>query len=131
MKNWVYNTKVSAFSLGLLSSYPLDTTALKIRIITEEVIDKSKPWGFFDGSASGKPQVCGAGGILYLKDDHYITFKDGLEFGSNNFAELSAVKLLIYLALDKQILHIQIFGDSLLVISWISSKFRCHNMHLD
>ena len=47
--------QVPTFSLGLLSSYPLDTSVLKTRIITEEVIDKTKPWGFFDGSASGKP----------------------------------------------------------------------------
>ena len=90
---------------------------MKIRIITEEVIDKTKPWGFFDCSASGNPQVCGAGGILYFKDDHFITFKAGLGIGSNNFAELSAVKLLIYLALDKQISRFQIYGDSLLVIN--------------
>ena len=130
MKNWVFNTKVAAFSLGLLSSYPLDTTVLKIRIITEEVIDRTKPWGFFDGSAFGNPKVCGAGGILFLKDDHYITFKAGLGVGSNNYVELSALKLLIILALNKLISNIQIFGDSLLVINWISGKFKSHNLHL-
>ena len=88
------SAQVSAFSLGLLSSYPLDTAVLNIRIITEEVIDKTKPWGFFDGSASGNPQVCGVGGILFLKDDHYFTFKVGLGVGTNNLAELFALKLL-------------------------------------
>ena len=122
--------QVAAFSLGLLSSYPLDTSVLKTRIITEEVIDKTKPWGFFDGSTSGKPQVCGAGGILFLKDDHYITFKAGLGVGTNNYAELFALKLLIILALDKQISNIQIFGDFLLVINWIFGKFGSHNLHL-
>ena len=39
--------QVSAFSLGLLSFYPLDTATLNVRIIIEEVIDKTKPWGFF------------------------------------------------------------------------------------
>ena len=62
---------------------------------------KKKPWGFFDGSVSCSPQVCGVGGILFLKDDHYFTFKAGLGEGSNNFAELYALKLLITLALDK------------------------------
>ena len=38
--------QVSASSLGLLSSYPQDIEVLKIRIITEEIIDKTKPWGF-------------------------------------------------------------------------------------
>ena len=106
--------------MGLLSSYPLDTTVLKIRIITEEVIDRTKPWVFFDGSTSRNPKICGAGGIRFLKDDHYITFKAGLGEGTNNFAELYALKLLISLSLKKQIKHIQIFGDSMLVINWIS-----------
>ena len=56
-------------------------------------------------------------GILFLNADHYITFKAGLGVGTNNFAELFALKLLISLALKKQIKHIQIFGDSMLVIN--------------
>ena len=59
--------RVTASSLGLLSSYPQEKDTLKIRIITEEIIDKSQPWGFFDGSASGDPHLCGAEGILFLK----------------------------------------------------------------
>ena len=82
---------------------------MKIRIISEEIIDKTKPWGFFDGSATGNPQLCGAGGILFLKVDHYITFKAGLGVGTNNLAELYALKLLLILALDKQISNIQVF----------------------
>ena len=67
---------------------------MKIRIIADEIIDKTKPWGFFDGSVSGNPHLCGAGGILYLKEDHYFTFKVGLGLGTNNLAELYAMKLL-------------------------------------
>ena len=103
---------------------------MKIRIISEEVIDRTKPWGFFYGSTLGNPKVCGVGGILFLKDDHFITFKASLGVGSNNYVELSALKLLIILALKKQIMNIQIFGDSMLVINWISGKFRVHNMQL-
>ena len=101
---------------------------MKIRIIMEEVIDRTKPWGFFDGFASGNPKICGAGSILFLKDDHYITFKVGLGEGTNNFAKLYALKLLISLSLKKQVKHIQIFGDSMLVINWIFGKFRVHNV---
>ena len=56
--------QVSAYSLGLLLSYPLETATLKVRFITEEVIDKTKPWGFFYGFAFGSPQVCGAWGTF-------------------------------------------------------------------
>ena len=116
--------------MGLLSSYPQDNAVLKIRIISEEIIDKTKPWGFFYGFASGNPQVCGTGVILFLKDDHYFTFKARLGVGTNNFVELSTLKLLLILALEKQISNIQVFGDSLLVINWISGKFRIHNLQL-
>ena len=73
--------------------------------------------GFFYGSASGDPHLCGVGGILYLKDGHYFTFKVGLGVGTNNLVELYAMKLLLILELDKQITKIQVFGDSLLVIN--------------
>ena len=103
---------------------------MKIRIIIEEIIDKSQPWGFFDGSASSDPHLCGARGILFLKEDHFYTFKAGLGVGTNNYAELYALKLLLRLALDKQVSKIQVFGDSLLVINWITGKFRSHNLQL-
>ena len=50
----------------------METTILKIRIISGEVIDRNNSWGFFDGSALGNPKVCGVGGILFLTVDHYI-----------------------------------------------------------
>ena len=57
--------------------------------------------GFFDGSAAGIPQTCGAGGILYISDEHNFTFSAGLGLGTNNYAELLALKLLIILALKQ------------------------------
>ena len=50
--------------------------------------------------------------------------------GTNNLAELYALKLLLILALDKHISKIQVFGDSLLVINWVIGKFRIHNLQL-
>ena len=84
----------------MLSSYPQDNAVLKIRIISEEIIDKSQPWGFFDCSAIGNPKMCGAEGILFFTVDHFITFKDGLGVGTNNLPELYALKLLLILSLN-------------------------------
>ena len=116
--------------MGLLNSYPKENDVFKIRITTEENIDKSNPWGYFDGSAAGDPHICGVGGILFIKDDHYFTFKVGLGIGTNNIVELCALKLLLSLALGNQISKIQVFGDSLLVINWVTIKFRIHNIQL-
>ena len=85
---------------------------------------------FFDGSAIGNPNVCGVGGIMFLSADHFITFKAGLGVGTNNMAELYALKLLLILALNKQITNIQVFSDSLLAINWIMGKFKIHNIQL-
>ena len=69
--------QVSSFCLGCLSSFPQDKI-IRIRHVVEEVIDKSYPWGYFDGSAAGDPKICGARGLLFISDDHYFTFKAGL-----------------------------------------------------
>ena len=89
---------------------------MKIRNVVEEVTAKSFSWGYFDGSAVGDPKICGAGGNLFITDDHYFSFKAGLGYGTNNFVELYALKLLLSLARDNHIDKIHIFGDSHLVI---------------
>ena len=121
---------VTSLCLGLLNAYPLDNRVVNIRMVVMEQIDKSAPWGFFDGSAAGIPQTCGAGGILYLSDEHFFTFSAGLGLGTNNYAELLALKLLIILDLKQGVQSLQIFGDSQLVINWVTGKFRINNIVL-
>ena len=67
---------------------------------------------------------------MYLPDEHYFTFSAGLGLGTNNYAELLALKLLITLALKNGVHTLQIFGDSQLVINWVSGKFRINNILL-
>ena len=85
--------------------------------------------GFFYGSAVGDPKFCGAGGMLFLSDVHFFSFKAGLGLGTNNFVELCALKLFLYLARRNSLAKIQIFGDSQLVINWASGKFRLLNLY--
>ena len=122
--------QVSSFSLGMMKNIPQNQSVLSIRNILVEVIDKTYPWGFFDGSAAGDPVVCGAGGMLLLSDVHYFSFKAGLGLGTNNFVELCALKLLLILARRHSVDKIQIFGDSQLVINWASRKYRLFNIEL-
>ena len=96
---------------------------MNIRTVAVENIDKTYPWGYFDGSAVGEPKICGAGGMLYISDEHYFSFKASLGIGTNNYAELCALKLLFTLARENHISKIQIFGDSRLVINWDNGKF--------
>ena len=67
---------------------------------------------FFYGLVVKYPHIRGAGGMLYLSVDHFFTFKAGLCMGTNNFAELYALKLLRTLARRNSLDKIQIFNDS-------------------
>jgi hypothetical protein len=43
-------------------------------------------------------------------------------------AELLALKFLLSFACEKEILNLQIFGDSMLVINWLRRTQQCHNI---
>ena len=96
---------------------------VRIRSIVEKIIDKSFPWGYFDGHAARDPKICGTGGMLYIFYDHYFSFKAGLGVDTNNFVELLGLKLLLTLALDKHLSKLQIFGESQLVINRATGKY--------
>jgi len=83
------------------------------RILRLEIIDKSKPWAYFDGSA--QDVGCGGGAILYLNESHCFKIQINLGRGTNNFAELCTAKHIIYFAIQKQCRHLQLFGDSKIV----------------
>ena len=102
----------------MLRSFPQGDPVLQIRPVFAETIDKSYPWGFFDGSATEDSSACGAGGILYFSDKLSFSFEAGLGAGTNNISELCALKLLLTLARMKDCAKIHIFGDSKLVINW-------------
>ena len=46
---------VTSLCLGLLSAHPLDNRIVNLRMVVNEQIDKSSPWGYFDGLAARIP----------------------------------------------------------------------------
>lgn len=70
-------------------------------------------------------------GTIYPNDTQCIKVKAGLGEGSNNYAELLALKLLLRLAAHIVIFKIQVFGDCLLVINWITGDSRMTNLVLN
>ena len=109
----------------MLRSFPQDDSVMKIRPVFAETINKTYPWSYFDGSAAEASTSCGAGGILYISDKLSFSFKAELGVGTNNTAELCALKLLLTLARMKDYAKIQIYGDSQLIINWANGKFKC------
>ena len=101
------------------------------RVLVQEVIDKTFPWGYFDGAAQGDPTVCGVGAILFLEEGHYFRARWGIGEGTNNKVEILALYMLLLLAHDKGVQKLQIFGDSMIIINWINQTQRCHNIQLN
>ena len=46
-------SRVSIFSLGLLKFFSQENLVVNIKTVAVENIDKTYPWGYFDGSAAG------------------------------------------------------------------------------
>ena len=110
-----FNNKMNAFDILMGRSKP--------------VVHKYE--GSFDGGSRGNPGLCGAGANIS---------KDGQEIWSisqivatnntNNYAEYSALILLLNEICTRHISHIKIIGDSQLVIKQLTGlcKVRCENL---
>lgn len=97
-------------------------------IIKPEIIDKSKPWAYFDGSA--QEVGCGGGAILYLNETPCFKIQRSLGRGTNNYVELCTAKHLIHFALEKNCRHLQMFGDSKIVCNWLNNSSHCNAFSL-
>jgi hypothetical protein len=121
---------IVAKSLAILAHFPQAKDIPPPRQIVEEQIDFSRPWDFFDGASQDNGEHCGGGGVLHLSPTHFYKLKWGLGQGSNNYAELMALKLLLTFAGEKGISNLHIFGDSMVVINWLRKTQKCHNINL-
>jgi ribonuclease HI len=93
-----------------------NTSSTKIRVTGPPKINKDLPWDFFDGVAQHTPTIGGARGILHISENHHIAFSAGLGEATNNYSELMALYLILLLALENNIRHLNIFGDSMFAI---------------
>ena len=117
-------------SLGIMRYFPEDHIQIKIRLVDEEIIDRSHPTGYFDGEENRDLRHCRASGNLYFSDNHWYSFKASLREGSSNFVQLSALRILLRLAVEHEALNLQIYGDSQIIIKWITSQNKIHYVQL-
>eukprot|EP00253_Pinus_taeda_P015079 PITA_15079 len=115
-------------SLAILSSIPVPEAPRKTGQKKVEQIREGIPWAYFDGAAQNN--AAGAGIFIHINPTHSLKAAVGLGPSSNNFVELSALKLLLCWLISKNIFSVQIFGDSLNVINWVIGKYRCQNYML-
>ena len=86
-------TVLEAKAIGIIVHFPQLKAIPSICLIRQEQINKEISWGYLDGAAQGNPTLCGGGVSLFFSDQNYITYKEGLGEGTNNFAELRALRL--------------------------------------
>ena len=94
--------------LSILSYFPQTKDHPARRIITEELIDQSYPWAYFDGASQDNKSQGGV--TLFINHSHHFQIQMGLGNGTNNFAELMALKLLLCFAIERGYRRIQVFG---------------------
>jgi ribonuclease HI len=94
------------------------------------MVDCERPWDFFDGASKNKHQICGGGTMFHISNRVSFKIKMGLRSGTNNFAELMSIKLLLLFSKEKKLTSLQVFGDSQVVVKWVQNQQQCHNILL-
>ena len=110
--------EIAIKAIGLILFFIDGDHHTRVREVTVESINTEIPWGYFDGAAGGELARCGGGVVLHIDALNYVHSKAGFGFGSNNFAEICALRLLLITALEWGVHLIQVFGDSKIVIDW-------------
>ena len=70
----------------------------------------------------GDPPLGGLGGVLYFSDKYKVQVKYAPRHCTNNKAELAALHTILELAINRNISHLQVFGDLNMVVYWVNKK---------
>ena len=65
------------------------------------------------------------GACLYLNQSHFFQISLGLGTGTNSYAELMTLKLLLCFANERNCRQLQVYGDSMVVINWMNKIHKC------
>lgn len=86
---------------------------------------------FFDGACRGNPGQGSFGGVLMKNDEIVMTYYRVIEKKTtNNIAEYSGVYNGLVIAKNCEIKHLQVFGDSQLVIKQLRGEYKVKNLFL-
>jgi ribonuclease HI len=86
---------------------------------------------YFDGGSSGNPGLSGAGSVIYADDEEIWAgaFYVG-KYETNNTAEYMGLIKGLEEAIRRNILVLNVKGDSALVINQITGKYKVNAPHL-
>ena len=85
----------------------------------------------FDGCSKGNPGLAGAGYCIY-KENIEISFGKAFvgEKATNNHSEYVGLIIGLQKAIELNISHLTVEGDSLLVINQMSGRYQCKSQNL-
>ena len=112
--------------VGIIAFFSYLVYVPRRRVMAEELINKAIPLGYFDGAFGGVPVRCGGGGLLFLNEHNFLHIKARSGGGTNNFAELMALRKLMTKAWEWGVDSLQIFGDYKIIIDWENGNHRCN-----
>ena len=85
----------------------------------------------FDGACRGNPGMCGAGYVIWKNGDIFVKGQKYIcDCGTNNFAEYWALIVGLQKCVALKITHVNVKGDSLLVIKQITKEFKISSENL-
>jgi len=84
-------------------------------------------YGYFDGASQVQGTRCGAGGVIFISPSLNNCWKLNLGVGTNTIAELVGLWALLYLARYFGLTHLQVCGDSEVIINWFEGT-QCLNV---
>ena len=115
--------------MDITSYFPQAKNTPPPRIVAPELVNINTPWDFFDGASQNL--TCGGGACLYLNLNHYFQISLGLGTGTNNYAKLMTLKLLLCFAIERNCRQLQVFGGSMVIINWLNKTLKCRIATLD
>jgi ribonuclease HI len=85
----------------------------------------------FDGAAVATGLCCGAGGFFKTLPNKVTKWFLNCGEGSNTKAELLGLWTTLALASLWSLDHLQVFGDSRVIIDWINQKSKLHSIQIE
>jgi ribonuclease HI len=127
----------AAMTMAGDSSYPFGATKLKVSLLNGESAARKKRklenatcQLYFDGGSRGNPGPAGYGWVLFTPETVYRG-SNYMGSATNNAAEYAGLVCGLSFALNKLgVSHLDVFGDSQLVINQMIGSYKCKSKNL-
>ncbi len=95
-----------------------------------KLTDNSHVELYVDGAADLHSKTSGIGGVFYRQGEELYTFSESFGDATNNEAEYSALIRGLQIALEMNIVRLNIYADSQLVVNQINGEFKVKHKNM-